>query len=249
MTVVKPLSTPLIEYDMIRTVEKIGSFPVHLHSVRSIDEALDGICKKYQPETPDEESRLLDLCPYFATVWPSARALGLFMSERKKQFNKRRGVEVGCGLGLPAIVGARIGASMTATDFHPDVGFWLKKNASLNQASIDYVRWDWTDPDPAAGIAFGTYDFVLASDVLYERQHPEHLVLALARLLRPGGAVYLSDPGRAYLERALEEFGKLAFDRAEFRYEVEESSLIPGHRLEKTRPIRVFELTRKPLPF
>ena len=234
---------------MISTIEKIGSFPIHLYSVRSIDHALDEICKKYQPESPEEESRLLDLCPYFATVWPSARALGLFMSERKKQFNKRLGIEVGCGLGLPSIVASKIGASMTASDFHPDVEFWLKKNASLNQASIDYTCWDWTDSSPGAGIGFGSFDFVLASDVLYERQHPEHLVLALARLLRPGGSVYLSDPGRAYLDRALDEFGKLAFDRAEYRFEVEESSLIPEHRLEKTRSIRVFELTRKPLPF
>jgi predicted nicotinamide N-methyase len=234
---------------MVSTIEKIGSFPIHLHSIRNMDEALDAICKKYAPKTPEEESKLLDLCPYFATVWPSARALAQFISERKKQFNKRTGIEVGCGLGLPSLVAAQIGANLTATDFHPDVEYWLIKNALLNQTKISYLKWDWTDPNPGPEITFGKYDFVLASDVLYEKQHPEYLVRALSRLVKPGGSVYLSDPGRAYLDRALLEFQKLAFDSAEFYYEVEESSLIPEHRLEKRRSIRVFELTLRSLPF
>jgi predicted nicotinamide N-methyase len=246
---VNPFSTPLIEYDMVSTVEKIGSFPIHLHSIRNMDQALDAICKKYEPKTPEEESQLLDLCPYFAQVWPSARGLALFLSERKKQFNKRQGIEVGCGLGLPAIVASQIGASMTATDFHPDVDYWLNKNAALNQTKISYLQWDWTDQNPGPGITFGKYDFVLASDVLYEKQHPEFLVRALSRLVKPGGSVYLSDPGRAYLDRALLEFKKLAFDSTEFYYEVEESSLIPEHRLEKRRSVRVFELNLRSLPF
>jgi len=241
---VKPFSFPLIDYDMASTIEKMGPFPLHFWSIRNMDQALDEICARYSPETPAEESQLLDLCPYFATIWPSARALGTFMSERKSQFTKKSGIEVGCGLGLPSILAAKIGASILASDFHPDVPYWLSKNADLNQVRIPYAPWDWTDLAPNSRIEFGHYDFVLASDVLYEKQHPEDLVNALTRLLKPGGSIYLSDPGRSYLTRALEEFEKLGFRRADFLYDVEESSHLPEHRLEKKRSIQVFEFSR-----
>ncbi len=241
----KPLSTPLIPYEKMKTIEKIGTFPIHLAALKDLDKALEEICELYAPESPAEEEKLLNLCPYFGVIWPSARALSTFMSERKTQFTKKRGIEIGCGLALPAIVAARIGAWMQASDFHPDVEAWVAENAALNQASIEYLTWDWTqfDPHPATLVP-GSYDFVLASDVLYESRHPADLVRALARLVKPEGTIYLSDPGRAYLGRALEEFETLGFHRHEFEYDVEESSSRPEIRLEKTRRIRVFELVR-----
>jgi predicted nicotinamide N-methyase len=170
------------------------------------------------------------------------------MSERKKQFSKQRGIEVGCGLGLPSILAALLGAQMDASDFHPDVRHWLEKNAELNRVKIRYTSWDWTLPGlptPPGGEtspAPGSYDFVLASDVLYESRHSKDLVAALTGLVRPGGTIYLSDPGRAYLDQALLEFERLGFSIARFVHEVEESSNIPGHRLEKKRLIHVFEI-------
>ena len=140
---------------------------------------------------------------------------------------------------------AKIGASIQATDFHPDVKDWVLENAALNEVRIEYVTWDWTHFDPTPPeIQTGGYDFVLASDVLYERRHPEDLARSLAKLVHEKGTIYLSDPGRAYLERALAEFEVLGFHRHEFIYEVEESSARPVIRLEKTRRIRVFELIR-----
>ncbi len=225
------------------TIEKLGSIPLHLWSIRNMDRALDELCAKYAPENAEEESKLLDLCPYFATVWPSSRALGIFMSERKSRFAKKSGIEVGCGLGLPSILAAKIGASILATDFHPDVPFWLGRNAELNQVKVPYAHWDWTNPEPGPEIRAGTHDFVLASDVLYEKRHPSDLVLALKQLISPRGSIFLSDPGRSYLKPALEEFERLGFQRAEFTFEVEESSHLPEHRLEKKREIQVFEFS------
>ena len=230
---------------MISTLEKAGSFPIHLWSIRDMDRALDEICKKYPPRSSEEEERLLDLCPYFATVWPSARALAAFISDRKSSFIKKRGIEVGCGLGLPSILAAKIGASITASDFHPDVDHWLSKNAELNQVKLAYHHWDWTSGEAPRSFPEGGFDFVLASDVLYEKRHPEDLVKGLAGLVKPGGFIYLSDPGRAYLERAIDAFRESGFGVQEFQYEVEESSAIPEHRLEKKRAIRVFELIRE----
>jgi predicted nicotinamide N-methyase len=242
---VKPLPVPLIEYDMLTTIEKIGDFPIPLWSVRDMDRALEEICNAHPPASPEEESRLLDLCPYFATVWPSARALGRFMSEQKSLFSKKRGIEVGCGLGLNAILAAKLGARMIAADFHPDAPHWLLKNSELNQVRLEAIHWDWTTPVPSSLLQDGAFDFVLASDVLYESRHPADLVDALVRLLSERGFIVLADPGRSYLPQALVEFEKRGFVRVEFEYEVEESSSLPEHRLERTRKIKVFQFLRE----
>lgn len=245
MASMKTLKSPLIAYDSFVSVEKIGSFPLHLHSLKDMDKALDEICKQYDPTNAEEEELLLNLCPYFGIVWPSARGLATFISERKSQFTKKKGIEVGCGLGLPAILAAKTGAQMQATDFHPDVADWVQKNAALNEVRIEYKKWDWTNLDAKPdSVTLGEYDFVLASDVLYERRHQEDLVRALARLIHSKGSIYLSDPGRIYLENALKEFERLGFERADFSYEVEENSNRPEIRLEKKRTVQVFEFFR-----
>lgn len=238
----KPLQSPLVPYETQATMEKIGTYPLHIHALKNLDQSLDEICRVYEPANKQEEELLLDLCPYFGVIWPSARALAVYMSERKSQFSKKRGIEVGCGLALPAILAAKIGAEIQATDFHPDVAAWVKKNAELNEARVEYVQWDWTNlSSMPANIKLGSYDFVLASDVLYESRHPEELAKALARLVNPKGSIYLSDPGRSYLPRALEELEKLGFHRVDFTFEVEESSPRAELRLEKKRKIQVFE--------
>lgn len=236
-----PYPTPLIPYDRLTTIEKIGSYPIHLMALRDIDRALEEICLTYDPKTPTEEEALLDLCPYFGQVWPSARALATFMSERKTLFTKKNGIEVGCGLALPSILAAKLGSVMHASDFHPDVKDWVKKNADLNEVKINYVEWNWANESPPAPILYHHYDFVLASDVLYEHRHPEDLAKALARLVHPKGSIYLSDPGRSYLDRALKTLEDLGFHRVEFKFNVEESSSRPEIRLEKTRLVHVYE--------
>jgi 2-polyprenyl-3-methyl-5-hydroxy-6-metoxy-1,4-benzoquinol methylase len=238
----KPLQSPLISYESYASIEKIGSYPIHIQALKDLDRSLEEICRVYEPVNNTEEELLLDLCPYFGVIWPSARALSIYMSERKSQFSKKKGIEVGCGLGLSSIIAAKIGAEMIASDFHPDVGDWVKANAQLNQVRLAYAQWNWTELNSLPEqIKLGSYDFVLASDVLYESRHPEDLARALARLVNPKGSIYLSDPGRSYLDRALQTLEDLGFHRADFEFEVEESSTRAELRLEKKRKIQVFE--------
>lgn len=62
------------------------------------------------------KSELLEsLCPYFGAVWPSARAIALEVMAP----TPCRTLEMGCGLGIPALIAARRGFEILATDFHP----------------------------------------------------------------------------------------------------------------------------------
>ena len=148
---------------------------------------------------PDMES-LIDLSafeaderiPYWADVWESAIVLAedlAAMDGRGKTL-----LELGCGLGLPAIVAARAGFTVTATDYEETALEGVRYNADRNAVTGLRTRvLDWRNiPDD-----LGTFDLVVAADVLYESHHPAALAATIFRTLAPGGLGLVADPCRA----------------------------------------------------
>lgn len=195
-----------VDYPLRRTRELCGGLVVALDVVASLDAAIDALVARAGGELDDAE--VLRLTPYFATLWPAGRALAQWVGERPNQVRGRRIVELGCGLGLPSLVAARLGGHVHACDNHPDVAPLLRHNAALNDATITYHALDLADP--AALAALGEFDLVLASDVVYESGLAGQVAPALARLCRPRGQIVLADPGRPLLQdttSALEALG------------------------------------------
>jgi predicted nicotinamide N-methyase len=95
-------------------------------------------------------------------------------------------VDLGCGLGVPALAAAARGAQVTAVDWAVDAIALLADNAARNQVELKLVHADWREFS-------GSFDLVLAADLLYERRNAEALLEAL-----PGLApeVLLAEPGR-----------------------------------------------------
>jgi predicted nicotinamide N-methyase len=164
---------------------------------------------------------LEDLCPYFGTVWPSARVLALWAWEQGIfAFKGKRVLELGCGLALPSFVVSRFGAEVLATDLHPDVPEFLSRNLAENPgASIRYQHLDWKAPRQLK--APTRYDWILASDVLYESNQAEPLVDFIVQNLARNGKAVITDPGRAYwstLVRTAESAGlQVTSEEREFK--------------------------------
>ena len=147
----------------------------------------------------------VDAIPYYAILWPAAHGLARHLWEHRTELNGTRVIELGCGLGLPSVLAARLGASVLATDFHPDTGTWLLHNASLNGVRIDYRQLDWNvfldaHPSPCdAQAPLLPFPLVIGSDLLYERRHIPALVRTIDALCAPGGRAVIADPGRDHL--------------------------------------------------
>ena len=140
----------------------------------------------------DAFERRDEFLPYWAELWPSARRLAAVVAAA--EVRGLRVLELGCGLGLPAIVAARGGADVLATDWAPEAIDAAAANARRNGVAMRCARADWRDP--GALVAQGPFDLVLAADVLYERRHAAPL-RALLEALR--SEVWLADPGRPEL--------------------------------------------------
>ena len=136
----------------------LDDFTVRLEVVENTDQLLDHYAKHHGDN--------LDMMPYYAMLWPSAEALVEYILEHALDMPHSRVLELGCGLGYPSIVCARMGASVVATDYHPDCLPLLERNVALNQLkNVETRCLDWSQVEHAG------VDLVLGSDLLDEVLH------------------------------------------------------------------------------
>jgi predicted nicotinamide N-methyase len=148
---------------------------------------------------PDMES-LIDLAafeaderiPYWADVWESAIVLAEDLAAMDGAGKNL--LELGCGLGLPSLVAARAGFTVTATDYEETALEGVRYNAERNRiGGLRTLVLDWRNlPED-----LGTFDLVVAADVLYETHHPAVLAATILRTLAPSGLGLIADPCRA----------------------------------------------------
>ncbi|HEX6809025.1 MAG TPA: methyltransferase domain-containing protein [Gemmatimonadaceae bacterium] len=143
--------------------------------------------------------------PYWADLWPAARVLSDELASESGA--GRSCLELGCGLGLTTIAALIAGYDVTATDYYEDALAFTRTNASRSVRRTPATRLvDWRDlPDD-----LGTFDRVVAADVLYERAYGPLVANVLDRTLGAGGIATVADPGRIAAEvfvRACEGLG------------------------------------------
>lgn len=139
----------------------------------------------------DEEAFQRDgRIPYWADVWVSSRILA---DELNKPRPRRiRVLELGCGVGLPALVAAGRGHEVVATDYYAEALEFVAANGVLNDLpTLGTHCLDWRSPDE-----LGKFDVVAAADVLYERPSVPLVAAMLDRYLAVDGVGYVTDPQR-----------------------------------------------------
>ncbi|MHA6793896.1 class I SAM-dependent methyltransferase [Pseudonocardia bannensis] len=130
--------------------------------------------------------------PYWAQLWPSGIELAHAVSAR--DWRDAPVLELGCGLGLPAIAAARAGAHVLAIDRSADAVAFAAVNAEQNGAVVETAVCSWAHPAPL--IARAPWRLVLAADVLYGQRNVDQLLDLLPRLVDDTGAVWIADPQR-----------------------------------------------------
>ena len=132
------------------------------------------------------------MTPYWSVMWRSGVALA--RATDTSALAGLRVLELGCGMALPSMAAARAGALTLATDESEEALELVERNARLNGVELETALVDWATP----GELFdrGPFDLVVAADVLYEPRAVPVLAGLLARLVGPGGEVWLADPGR-----------------------------------------------------
>jgi predicted nicotinamide N-methyase len=155
----------------------------------------------------------------FGLLWESSSLLAEHLAA--VELEGKRLLEVGAGLALPSLVAHRAGAEVTVSDVHPLVPEFLAHNLRLNDLPpLRCLQLDWTRSYPE----LERFDWIVASDVLYEPEHPE----ALCRFVQEHGTddveVWLTDAGR-------EEYRRFNRFMREAGFEIEERKPDPKKKM------------------
>jgi len=200
-----------MRYETIIEKVRVGSTPgfhreFEIEVIADFNRAIDDMFAELQSR--GEQDLLAELCPYFGAVWDSARALSNILAVKPDAYFRGMGfLEIGCGLAIPSMVALTRGAArVTATDMHPDVPDFLRRNLKANglgdHPGFRYQAVDWRrDKDVLLGGEAGMIDCVLASDVLYDRGQADAVAGFLREAFARGTAqAIVTDPGRPYLQ-------------------------------------------------
>lgn len=203
----------------LMSTDKAIANPVRLKqecfSYGNFDYRICSLLDNNQYDQNDHESQRLGISsatwPLFGLVWPSSRVL--VNQVIAMQMKGRRVLEIGCGIGLASIVLHRMGADITASDYHPQVLPFLQRNIDQNSLSpIKFQTGNWEADNPL----LGQFDLIIGSDVLYEPAHIDKVSQFISRHSSDSVEVLIVDPGRRNRSKFTTAMRSLGFD---YRYE------------------------------
>lgn len=141
--------------------------------------------------------------PYWAEIWPSGVALAASVARDPDAVAGKRVLELGCGLGTTAVAALRAGADLLVTDYADEALQLCAFNCQREAGRVpQLMRINWRHPgDRLIAAAAGGFPLVLAADVLYEARDVDPVLSLIARLVAPGGELWLAEPGRPPAKR------------------------------------------------
>jgi predicted nicotinamide N-methyase len=146
--------------------------------------------------------------PYWVELWPSSLALGRWLAGQAGALAGRTCVDIGCGLGLSAMIGAGLGARVLAFDYEFAPLPFARRSAALNGVPQPlWIQMDWRAPALAPGCAA----FAWGGDVMYELRFVEPVTALLDHVLAPGGRAWIAEPGRSIRQPFLDHAAARGF--------------------------------------
>ena len=199
-----------MKYPSVASDLKIGNMHFLFLEIVNSDVLIDELISLGEDHEHTKDERI----PYWAELWPSAIALSRHILKIDRIGNGTEVLEIGCGLGLPGIVAGKKGADVTFTDYMDDALDFAKENWKQNNtADAKFQLLDWRNPDRSLAT-----DVLLASDVAYEQRAFEPLLKTFDAMLKPGGLILLSEPGRKYMPAFFQKLEVAGYKYRKFNY-------------------------------
>jgi predicted nicotinamide N-methyase len=150
--------------------------PVTLRIIKDPDSLLDGELHS-------------DKVPYWAELWPSALVLSSYIAGLR--LRGEAVLELGCGLGLTTIAISYAGGVPLAIDYDPDALRFAQHNLQANHGYGAFARMDWS----ALALSC-SFPYIVAADILYDRDELPKIGKLLQHYLQRGGQIMIAEPGR-----------------------------------------------------
>ena len=122
--------------------------------------------------------------PFWFKIWEASLILADYLATLPE---KKKILELGCGLGVVSLFARAFGHEVLATDYEELPLKLLEKSANLNNLSLKIRKLDFLKPDLKE-----TFDIIAASEVIFKKSFYEPLLNIFQTYLNPGGEILLA---------------------------------------------------------
>ncbi len=162
-------------YDTVTTPVTIGDRAIQLFTPASIDRFIDA-------------DDVMNNFPLWAKIWEASGVLASYLTRLPPDTNKKM-LEIGCGLGMVGIAGAKAGHRVTMTEINGDALNFARANALANDCpTLTIERLDWNAPHLS-----GRFDYIIGSETVYKADDIDGLKKLFDRYLHPDGIILLAE--------------------------------------------------------
>ncbi|PIE68933.1 MAG: methyltransferase [Deltaproteobacteria bacterium] len=160
---------------------RIGEQTLEIASIANMTDYLDKLANQ------SRQGKNIQL-PLWAKIWPASTLLALTMTQIPPARDKRV-LEIGAGLGIPALIAASRGWHTTISDTHEDALLMIRINILANNLQdkaiampLDITTQDTDTP----------FDLILGSELFGIKESSASLIRCLQSNLAPGGMALLA---------------------------------------------------------
>ena len=198
---------------------------------------LESLWETITDETFTADERL----PYWVELWPASLALAVWLEKSRGRITGRICLDLGCGLGFTALVGALAGARVIAMDYEAAALAYARKNAARNitQSAVPAPLWtvmDWRKP----AVAPKSCAYIWGGDVMYENRFVAPVFDFIDHALAGDGVAWMAEPGRG----AHELFNNTLISRGWKARCIAENTVDALHVQPAPVSVRLWELSR-----
>lgn len=147
------------------------------------------------------ENKESNAAPYWAQVWPAAKALCEVIASEPELVKDKTVLELAAGLGLPSLLAAQFSTQVTVTDYINEAVDTIKRSVLHNKLqNVDCRVMDWKKPDKKLNP-----DLLVLSDMNYDPKDFDQLFKTLACYIQQGTGILLSTPQRLMAKPFMEK--------------------------------------------
>ncbi len=175
---------------------------------------------KIQYENSKTQELIVDF-PFWAKVWASSKAMVAFLQEEPNWIENKQVLEIGAGIGFPSFSIAHKASSVIISDYNSEAVALAQKNINhlnITNVTANVLDWNHIPSDICA-------DTILLSDINYNPNDFNALIISITKFINNGCTIVLSTPNRITTNPFVERLRAFVYKTKNYRIDSGETEI------------------------